>query len=75
MTSGLHAVGIADPLLRQLYAAIYRAFRRRRSLLLLDLQSQVRIEELPWVAAIDQFRSGSLSAQELADKLSRKSFA
>ena len=35
---------------------IYRAFRRRRSLLLLDLQSQVRIEELPWVRAIEGIR-------------------
>ncbi len=66
VTSGLRAAGISDPLLRQLYAAIYRAFRRRRSLLLLDLQSQVRIEELPWVAAIEQFRSENLSTQELA---------
>ena len=56
VTSGLRAAGITDPTLRQLYASIYRAFRRRRSLLLLNLESQVRIEELPWVAAIDQFR-------------------
>ena len=66
VTSGLRAAGISDPVLRQLYAAIYRAFRRRRSLLLLDMQSQVRIEELPWVAAIEQFRSENLSTQELA---------
>ena len=66
ITSGLRAAGISDPLLRQLYAAIYRAFRRRRSLLLLDMQSQVRIEELPWVAAIEQFRSENLSTNELA---------
>jgi hypothetical protein len=66
LTSGLRAAGISDPLLRPLYAAIYRAFRRRRSLLLLDLQSQVKIEELPWVAAIEQFRSESLSTHELA---------
>src|SRR5690606_9986576 len=37
LTSGLRAAGVTDPLLRQLYAANYRAFRRRRSLLLLDL--------------------------------------
>src|SRR5690606_34875505 len=43
LTSGLRAAGIADPSLRQLDATIYRSFRRRRSLLLLDLQSQVRI--------------------------------
>jgi hypothetical protein len=66
MTSGLRAAGILDPALRQLYAAIYRAFRRRRSLLLLNLEKQVQIEELPWIAAIDRFRSKSLSSRELA---------
>jgi hypothetical protein len=48
------------------YAAIYRAFRRRRSLLLLNLENQIQIEELPWVAAIDRFRSDNLSSRELA---------
>jgi hypothetical protein len=66
MTSGLRAAGISDPVLRQLYSALYRAFRRRRSLLLLNLETQVRIEELPWVAVIDRFRSESLSTRELA---------
>ncbi|WP_146401094.1 hypothetical protein [Pseudobythopirellula maris] len=66
LTSGLRAAGIDDPQLRQLYAATYRAFRRRRSLLLLDLQSQVRIEELPWVAALESFRTDDLPAQQLA---------
>ncbi|RSS80017.1 hypothetical protein [Streptomyces sp. WAC06614] len=41
-----------DPALRTLSAATYRAFRNRRSLLLLDLQHQVRVEELPWVRAL-----------------------
>jgi hypothetical protein len=66
VTSGLRAAGIIDPELLQLYSAIYRAFRRRRSLLLLNLESQVKIEELPWVAAIDQFRQRDLAASDLA---------
>ncbi len=66
ITSGLQAAGIADSGLRQLYAAVYQAFRKRRSLLLLNLESQVRIEELPWVAAIDGFRRADLPAQDLA---------
>ncbi|MCB5181565.1 hypothetical protein [Streptomyces antimicrobicus] len=41
-----------DPALRTLAAATYRAFRNRRSLLLLNLQHQVRVEELPWVRAV-----------------------
>jgi hypothetical protein len=66
MTSEVRAAGITDPILRQLYAAVYQAFRRRRSLLLLNLEGQIKIEELPWIAAIDRFRHNILSAQELA---------
>jgi hypothetical protein len=66
ITSGLRAAGIADRALRDLYAAHYRAFRRRRSLLLLDLQKQVQIEELPWVRSIDRHRSADLPAAELS---------
>lgn len=61
LTAGLHALGIEDPRLRQLYASIYRAFRQRRSLLLLNMESQVRLHELPWVSAIDRFRRADLS--------------
>jgi hypothetical protein len=66
ISAGVRAVGFADPALRRLYSAIYSAFRRRRSLLLLNLEKQVQIEELPWVAAIDRFRSNDLPAKELA---------
>jgi hypothetical protein len=66
ITSSVRAAGISDPQLRTLYGEIYRAFRRRRSLLLLDLQSQVKIEELPWVGAIEGFRSESLSTTAVA---------
>lgn len=66
MISGLRAAGISDPELRQLYASVYRAFRRRRSLLLLNLESQVQMEELPWVKAVDRFRAESLSTRELS---------
>ncbi|WP_406858892.1 hypothetical protein ABZO31_01050 [Streptomyces sp. HUAS MG47] len=41
-----------DGALRTLMAAHYRAFRNRRSLLLLNLEHQVRVEELPWVRAV-----------------------
>ncbi|WP_433795516.1 hypothetical protein [Actinoplanes sp. CA-252034] len=40
-----------DPGLGELMAGAYLAFRRRRSLLLLNLQSQVRPDEMPWVRA------------------------
>jgi hypothetical protein len=40
-----------DAALARLMAANYRAFRRRRSLLLLNLEKQIQITELPWVRA------------------------
>lgn len=58
------AEGLADAPLRRLYAAIYRAFRRRRSLLLVNLAHQVRIGELPWVAALDCLRHGDRIPRE-----------
>ncbi len=51
-----------DERLRTLMAANYAAFRKRRSLLLLDLEHQVRIEELPWVQAVAGHRTGSADA-------------
>lgn len=56
LTARHAAAGIADPLAAGLYARTYASFRRRRSLLLLDLQSQVTLEELPWAAALEGFR-------------------
>lgn len=47
MTSQIRASGFNDPRVRHLYAAIDSAFRQRRSLLLLNLQHQVQLEELP----------------------------
>ena len=56
ITSHVAAGVFGDPTLRELYARIYAAFRHRRSLLLLNLEHQVQIHELPWVKAIDPFR-------------------
>jgi hypothetical protein len=53
MTADIRSAGFPDSILGNLYAATYRAFRRRRSLLLVDLQSQVRLGELPWVALME----------------------
>ncbi|MFH8790264.1 hypothetical protein [Streptomyces roseoverticillatus] len=50
------ALAYPDESLRALMTAHYRAFRNRRSLLLLNLERQVRIEELPWVAAVARQR-------------------
>jgi hypothetical protein len=66
ITSQVKAAGISDGELRQLYGAVYSAFRRRRSLLLVNLESQVRFGELPWVAAIDAQRGEGLDAKDQA---------
>ncbi len=43
---------IADDNLARLHESLYVAFHERRSLLLLNLAAQVKLEELPWVRAI-----------------------
>ena len=53
ITAHVAAASVADPSLRDLYAGVYAAFRRRRSLLLLNLGHQVQIEELPWVRSLE----------------------
>ncbi len=66
ITSQVRAAGIADRDLRRLYGAIYSAFQRRRSLLLLNLERQIRFEDLPWIAALDSLRHDNLNAKEQA---------
>lgn len=53
LTAAVRAKGISDPALRRLWTALYLAFRRRRSLLLLDLTKQVQFRELPWISAVE----------------------
>jgi hypothetical protein len=57
------ALAFPDDALRSLMAATYRAFRNRRSLLLLNLEHQVRLEELPWVRAVSAYRRRSDDAR------------
>jgi hypothetical protein len=66
MTAQTVAAGVDDAALRRLFVSVYGAFRRRRTLLLLSLQSQVRLDELPWVAALAPFRKQNLSGQARA---------
>jgi hypothetical protein len=50
------AQSYADEPLRGLMAGVYRAFRNRRSLLLLNLEHQVQLTELPWVRVVHGHR-------------------
>lgn len=52
ISASVVASGFDDPAVARLAAANYRAFRRRRSLLLLNLRKQIQITELPWVRAL-----------------------
>jgi len=63
-----HAYG--DPALRAVMAANHRAFGNRRSLLLLNLERQVRVEELPWVRAVSGQRSAGPGPSDGADAFS-----
>lgn len=51
ISASVVASGFADDALARLAAANYKAFRRRRSLLLVNLEKQIQITELPWVRA------------------------
>ena len=66
VTARVRAEAIEDPALRRLYEAVYTAFRRRRSLLLLDLASQVKLGELPWIAAIEPWVGADDAARRAA---------
>lgn len=66
LSAAARALAFADPDLRELYAATYRAFRRRRSLLLLHLAHQVRLGELPWIDAVASERRPDESAATAA---------
>lgn len=49
LTGEQWAARMPDAASARLMGALWRAFRRRRSLLLLNFESQVRFHELPWV--------------------------
>ncbi|MBV9279929.1 MAG: hypothetical protein JOZ41_07595 [Chloroflexi bacterium] len=66
VTAQTRAASIADAELRRLFGALYIAFRRRRSLLLLDLEAQVKFEELPWVAAVRPWVGSSEASRQAA---------
>ncbi len=56
LTASVRASALVDEASRRLYSALYRAFRRRRGLLLLNYEHQVRFHELPWVKAMEDAR-------------------
>lgn len=69
LAGAARAASLSDESLRRLDRALYVAFRRRRSLLLVDLSSQVRIDELPWAAALKPLRSDGPANHEASRQL------
>ncbi|WP_119726710.1 hypothetical protein [Thermomonospora amylolytica] len=72
LVAGTTALAYRDEALRTLMAATYRAFRNRRSLLLLNLEHQVRIGELPWVEAVARHRRRDGTTRESARTVLRQ---
>lgn len=66
ITSSIYASDLPTEAEVEVCRALYRAFSNRRSLLLLNLESQVRLEELPWARALLQRREGGFDAREIA---------
>jgi hypothetical protein len=66
VTAQVLAAGVEGPQLSGLYGQAYAAFRKRRTLLLLNLEHQVRFGELPWIAALQPFRADSTDAARAA---------
>jgi hypothetical protein len=66
ITSGIYANGLPTKAETEVCRSLYRAFNNRRSLLLLNLESQVRLEELPWAEALLQRREGGHDGQDVA---------
>lgn len=55
VSANVRISSIEDEELAYVYSQVYRAFNRRRSLLLLNYESQNRFEELPWISAVDSW--------------------
>lgn len=66
ITAQVRAAQINDPGLSRLYHDLYLAFRKRRSLLLTELGGQVKLSDLPWVAAIEPWVGNEASTAEAA---------
>jgi len=69
ITASTRTASIEDAELRRLYSSVYSAFRKRRSLLLLNLESQTKFGELPWVTALKPWMGGDTAAATAAGRV------
>lgn len=73
VNSRILASSLTDDALRGVFEQTYAAFRRRRSLLLLNLEHQIQLEELPWVAAMSPFRQATANTSGASQTALRES--
>lgn len=66
LTAQIRSASIEDKELARVFETTYRAFSRRRSTLLLNLQSQVRFEELPWISTIEPWIGSDEESEQAA---------
>jgi hypothetical protein len=69
MTADVHALGFTRDEETHVFRALWRAFASRRSLLLFDLQSQVKLKELPWAKVLLARRTTGAGTQALARQM------
>ncbi len=55
ITSNVICSSIKSSHIKNLYRKVYLAFRSRRSLLLTNYESQIGIQEIPWIQKLDQY--------------------
>ena len=67
LVANAKAAAIADRSLRRLYILLLRAFDQRRSLLLLNLQTQVKFADVPWCRAIMSVKDSSQIANKAVE--------
>lgn len=66
LTARIRCASIDDKNLARIFATTYRAFSLRRSSLLLNLESQVRFEELPWISALEPWVGSDEASRQAA---------
>ena len=66
ISSQVNSAKYDDEDLKAIYGQIYMAFSRRRSLLLLNFEKQVKMHELPWIQTLESFEQKSAKKEEQA---------
>ncbi|RDH43665.1 hypothetical protein [Zooshikella ganghwensis] len=69
ISSDVLSCSFSEQYLKNLYRQTYIAFRKRRSLLLLNFSSQVKFEEIPWLSVLNQYSSINTNSKAAAKSI------